>query len=91
MVQDCNSKRAQYIDKMVDIQNTSSFADPTQVLTSVKKYANIHYGAMMYNMSDESISGKDFRCWGTAVKLAWNYPCASHRYFVNNLLLDGQD
>ena len=63
MVQDCNSKRAQYIDKTVDIRNTFSFADPTQVLTAVEKYASNHYGAMLYDLFDENSSGKYFRCW----------------------------
>ena len=63
MVQDCNSKRAQYIDKTVDIRKTFSFADPTQVLTAVEKYASNHYGAMLYDLFDENSSGKYFRCW----------------------------
>ena len=89
MVQDCKSKRAQYIDKTVDIRNTFSFADPNQVLTAVKKYARNHYGVMLYDLFDENSSGKYFRCWGTAVKLAWDCPRATHRYFVNNLLATG--
>ena len=89
MIQDCQSKRAQYIDKTVDIRNTFSFADPTQVLTAVDKYASNHYGAMLYDLFDDKNTGKYFRCWGTVVKLAWKCPRGTHRYFVNNLLAAG--
>ena len=43
MTQDCLSKRAQYIDKTVDIRNMFSFADPTQMLTAVDKYASDYW------------------------------------------------
>ena len=89
MTQDCLSKRAQYIDKTVDIRNMFSFADPRQVLTAVDKYASDYYGAMLYDLYDDSSTGKYFRCWGTVVKLAWNCPRSTHKYLVNNLLATG--
>ena len=89
MTQDCLSKRAQYIDKTVDIRNMFSFADPTQVLTAVDKYTSDYYGAMLYDLYDDNTTGKYFRCWGTVVKLAWNCPRSTHRYLVNNLLAAG--
>jgi hypothetical protein len=59
------------------------------VLTAVEKYASNHYGAMLYDLFDENSSGKYFRCWGTVVKLSWDCPRTTHRYFVNNLLAAG--
>ena len=41
---------------------------------------------MLYDLFDDASSGKYFRCWGTAVKLAWECPRSTHRYFVNNML-----
>ena len=71
MVHDCHAKRAQYIDRTVDIRSTFGFAAPEQILTAVDKYAGDHYGAMLYNLFDDDSSSKYFRCWGTLVKLAW--------------------
>ena len=42
--------------------------------------------AMLYDLYKDSSTGKYFRCWGTVVKLAWNCPRSTHKYFVNNLL-----
>ena len=47
------SKRAQYIDRPVDIRNT----DPVQVLTAIDRYAGDHYGAMLYDLFDEKSTG----------------------------------
>ena len=44
---------------------------------------------MLYDLYDDNTAGKYFRCWGTFVKLAWNCPRSTHRYFVNNLLAAG--
>ena len=53
------------------------------------RYAGDHYGAMLYDLFDDSSAGQYFRCWGTAVKLTWNCPRSTHRYFINNLLAVG--
>ena len=58
-------------------------------LTAIDKYAGDHYGAMLYNLYDDSSTGKYVRCWGTAVKLTWECPRSTHRYFVNNFLAPG--
>ena len=89
MIHDCKAKRAQYIDQTVDIRNTFGFADPVQVLTAMDRYAGDHYGAMLYDLIDDSSAGQYIRCWGTAVKLTWNSPRSTHRYFINNLLAVG--
>ena len=86
MIQDCKVKRAQYIDKTVDIRNTFSFANPTQILTAIEKYTGDHYGAMLYDLYDDKNFGKYHRCWGTNVKLTWECPRATHRYFVNSVM-----
>ena len=53
------------------------------------KYVGDHYGAMLYNLYDNSSTRMLFRCWGTAVKLTWDCPRSTHRYFVNNFLAPG--
>ena len=89
MIQDCKVKRAQYIDKTVDIRNTFSFGNPTQVLTAIDKYTGDHYGAMLYDLFDDQSFGKYHRCWGTVVKLTWGCPRSTHRYFVQSVLAPG--
>ena len=44
---------------------------------------------MLYDLYDDSSTGQYFRCWGTAVKLTWECPRSTHRYFVNNCLAMG--
>ena len=89
MVQDCRVKRAQYIDKTVDIRTTFGFAHPQQVLAAADFYAGDHYGSMLWNLYDENSAGQYFRCWGTLVKLAWDCPRSTHKYLVNNFLAPG--
>ena len=84
MDQDCRIKRAQYIDRSTDIRDTFSFADPGQVLSAIEIYCGDHYGAMNWNLFSDS-AGKYVRSWNTAVKLCWNVPRSSHRYFVSVL------
>ena len=84
MVHDCKAKRAQYIDKTVDIRTAFKFADPVQVLTAMDRYVGNHYGSMLYDLYDDSSTGQYFRCWGTAVKLAWDCPRSTHRYFIRS-------
>ena len=63
MTQDCLSKRAQCINKTVDMRNMFSFADSMQDLTAVDKCVSDYYGVMLYDMYDDNTTGK--RCWGT--------------------------
>ena len=88
MTHDARIRRAEYIDRTTDIRNTFNFADPVQVLSAVDKYCGDHYGTMLYNLYDDT-SGLYFRCWGTCVKLCWNVPRSTHRYFVSHLLGQG--
>ena len=53
------------------------------------KYVSDYYGAMLYDLYDDNTTGKYFRCWGSVVKLVWNCPRSTHKYFVNNLLAVG--
>ena len=63
MVHDCQAKRAQYIGRTVDIRKMFGFANPTQVLTAIDKYAGDHYSAMLYNLYENSSTWKYVRYW----------------------------
>ena len=82
---DCKIKRADYIDKTVNIRETFSFAEPEQILQAVEKYCCDYYGAMLWQL-DSHMAGQFFRCWSTCVKLVYDVPRATHTYFVDNLL-----
>ena len=47
---DVNIKRAQFIDTAVQIQNTFSFAQPSEVLVTVQVYAGHWYGFMLWDL-----------------------------------------
>ena len=85
MEQDCKIKRAEYIDKTVNIRETFSFAEPSQILQAIEKYCGDHYGAMLWPLDGE-MTGQYFRCWSTCVKLVWDVPRGCHTYLVDNLL-----
>ena len=84
MDQDCKIKRADYIDKTVNIRETFSFAEPEQILQGVEKYCCDYYGAMLWPL-DSNMSGQFVRCWSTCVKLVYDVPRATHTYFIDNL------
>ena len=88
MNQDAKIRRAQYIDRTTDIRDTFHFAEPVQKLAAVDKYCGDHYGVVLYNLYDEPAE-KYFRCWGTLVKLCWDLPRSTHKYFVPNMLSQG--
>ena len=78
---DMKFKRANFIDKSIEIRETFGFADPVQILEAINTYCGDHYGTMIWDLYSEG-AGQYFRCWNTAVKLVWNVPRSTHTYFV---------
>ena len=81
MKMDMKIKRANFIDKSIEIRETFGFADPVQILEAINTYCGDHYGSMIWDLYSEG-AGQYFRCWNTAVKLVWNVPRSTHTYFV---------
>ena len=79
---DMKFKKANFIDKSIEIRETFGFADPVQILEAINTYCGDHYGSMIWDLYSEG-AGQYFRCWNTAVKLVWNVPRSTHAYFVN--------
>ena len=66
---DIKVKRAQYINRSVEIRDIFSFAEPQQVLQAVNKYVGHHYGSMLWDMESDMF-GQYCRTWNTCVKLS---------------------
>ena len=65
-----------------------AFAQPNQILQTVRTYCCSMYGAMTWSLFNEKAK-QVFNCWSTCVKLAWGVPRATHTYLVDNLLSGG--
>ena len=85
---DAKIKRADFIDKTVNIRETFSFALPAQVIQAIDKYCGDHYGGMLWSFDGQG-AGQYFRCWHRCIKLIWDVPLPCHNYFVDNLLALG--
>ena len=66
---DADIKRAQFIEKSLEIREIFSFAHPLQILQAVNTYAAHFYGSMLWNLYGHS-ANKVFRCWNYCVKLS---------------------
>ena len=88
MDQDIGTKRARFIDEGVDVRETFGFGSPPEVLRAVKLYVGSHYGSMLWDLGSDGAT-QYFNAWSTCVKLTWQVPRATHRYFVDHLLSCG--
>ena len=84
MEYDIDIKRAKFIETSTEIREMFSFANPEQIINSVKVYAGHFYGSMLWNLYGDG-ANRVFRSWNTCVKLAFGIPRWSHNYFVSTL------
>ena len=89
MDHDAKIKRAEFIDKSVEIRNAFKFASPVEILSALKTYCSSFYGSMLWDMSGEG-AAKVFNAWTTAVKLCWDCPRNTRTYLVQQVLACGQ-
>ena len=90
MEHDAKVKRAEFINKAVEIRETFGFASPIEILRALKVYCSNFYGSMLWDLSGEGAS-KVFNSWNTAIKLAWNCPRETRTYLVQQVLAPGLD
>ena len=81
---DVNIKRAQFIDTAVQIQNTFSFARPSEVLVAVQVYAGHWYGSMLWDLYGDK-ADQLYKSWNTCAKIVWGVPRSTHTFLVDNL------
>ena len=90
MEHDAKVKRAEFIDKSVEIRETFGFASPVEVLQALKTYCSSFYGSMLWNLAGDGAS-QVFNSWNTAVKLAWSCPRETRTYLTQEVLYCGLD
>ena len=86
MEHDARSKRMAFITESTDIRETFAWAHPMQILEAIRVYTTSFYGSMLYDLYGEEAS-KIYRCWKTAVKLAWGVPRTTFSYLVDHVLV----
>ena len=85
MEHDAKIKRAEFIDKSVEVRQTFKFASPAEILRALKIYCSSFYGAMLWDLTGEGAS-QVFNAWNTAVKLSWDCPRDTRTYLVQQVL-----
>ena len=85
MEHDAKIKRAEFIDKSVEIRETFKFASPVEILRALKIYCSSFYGSMLWDLTGEGAC-QVFNAWTTAVKLSWDCPRDTRTYLVQQVL-----
>ena len=81
MDMDCNRARAKFIQKSVEVREEFAFAHPDQQLQLMGILCCDGYGSMLWELQSDKVE-QFFKCWNTAVKLAWGVPRSIYTYLV---------
>ena len=85
MEHDAKIKRAEFIDKSVEVRETFKFASPVEILRALKIYCSSFYGSMLWDFTGDGAC-QVFNAWTTAVKLSWDCPRDTRTYLVQQVL-----
>ena len=85
MEHDAKVKRAEFIDKSVELRETFQFASPVEVLHALKVYCSSFYGCMLWDLSGEGAC-QVFNAWNMAIKLAWDCPRETRSYLLQQVV-----
>ena len=88
MDQDAVVKRAEFIDKSVEVRTMFRWAAPIEVLTALKVYCSDFYGCMLWDLGGDKAS-QVYSAWNTAVKLTWSCPRWTKTFLVQQVLASG--
>jgi hypothetical protein len=88
MEHDVVVKRAQFIDKSVEVRNMFEWAAPAEVLVALKTYCSDFYGSMLWDLGSEKAS-QVYSAWDTAVKLTWSCPRWTRTFLLQQVLACG--
>ena len=88
MEHDAVIKRAQFIDKSVEVRTMFEFATPAEVLQALKTYCSDFYGAMLWDLGGDKAS-MVYSAWDTAVKLTWSCPRWTRTFLLQKVLACG--
>ena len=88
MEHDAAVKRAQFIEKSVEIRTMFDWASPTEVLQALKTYCSSFYGSMLWDLGGVKAS-QVFTSWDLAVKLSWGCPRGTKTFLLQQVLSCG--
>ena len=88
MDHDAVVKRANFIDKSVEVRNMFDWAAPAEVLQALKYYCSAFYGSMLWDLGGDKAS-QMYSAWDTAVKLAWSCPRWTRTFLLQQVLASG--
>ena len=88
MDHDVAVKRAQFVDKSVEIRDMFEWAAPAEVLQALKTYCSDFYGAMLWNLGGDKAS-MVYSAWDNAVKLTWSCPRWTRTFLLQQVLASG--
>ena len=78
-------KRAQFINKSVEIRNMFHWAAPADVLRALKTYCSSFYGCLLWDLSG-SKALQVYSAWDTCVKLTWGCPRWTRTFLLQQVL-----
>ena len=81
-------KKAEFINKSVEVRETFNFANPVEILSATKVSCSSFYGSMLWDFRGLGAMTL-FSSWTTAVKLAWSVPRGTRTYLVQQVLSSG--
>ena len=88
MDHDAVVKRAQFIEKSVEVRKMFEWAAPADVLQAMKYYCSSFYGSMLWELGGVKAS-QVFSAWDTAVKLTWSCPRWTRTFLLQQVLYCG--
>ena len=88
MNHDAVIKRAQFIDKSVELRSMFHWAAPADVLRAMQTYCSAYYGCMLWDLGGEKAS-QLYSAWDTAVKLTWSCPRWTKTFLLQQVLSCG--
>lgn len=86
---DATVKRAQFVQKSVEIRTLFHWAAPPDILKALKTYCSDFYGSMLWKL-DGPKARQVYSSWDIAVKLAWGCPRDTRTYLLQQVLMCGQ-
>ena len=81
-------KRAQFIDKSVEVRTMFEWAAPAEVLQAMKTYCSDLYGSMLWDLGGDKAS-QVYSAWDTAFKLSWSCPRWTRTFLLQQVLACG--
>ena len=85
MDHDSTVKRAQFINKSVEIRNIFHWAAPIDIVRALTTYCSSFYGSMLWDLGGEKAT-QVFSAWDTAVKLSWGCPRWTRTFLLQQVL-----